>query len=63
MGRILRPSGGDSFFYSIVTRNSREQEFAHNRQLFLTEQGYSYHIEEWTPPEGYEYEMLEPEQR
>ena len=63
LGRILRPSGGDSFFYSIVTRNSREQEFAHNRQLFLTEQGYSYHIEEWTPPEGYEYEMLEPEQR
>jgi len=51
MGRILRPSGGDAFFYSLVTRNSREQEFAHNRQLFLTEQGYSYHIEEWTPSE------------
>ncbi len=49
LGRILRPSGGDSFFYSVVTRNSREQEFAHNRQLFLTEQGYSYHIEEWHP--------------
>ena len=49
LGRILRPSGGDSFFYSLVTRNSREQEFAHNRQLFLTEQGYSYHIEEWAP--------------
>lgn len=50
LGRILRPSGTDSFFYSIVTRNSREQEFAHNRQLFLTEQGYSYDIEEWAPP-------------
>ena len=49
LGRILRPSGGEAFFYSVVTRNSREQEFAHNRQLFLTEQGYSYHIEEWTP--------------
>jgi DNA excision repair protein ERCC-3 len=48
LGRILRPSGGDSYFYSVVTRNSREQEFAHNRQLFLTEQGYSYRIEEWT---------------
>ena len=47
LGRILRPSGGDSYFYSVVTRNSREQEFAHNRQLFLTEQGYSYRIEEW----------------
>jgi DNA excision repair protein ERCC-3 len=48
LGRILRPSGGDSYFYSVVTRNSREQEFAHNRQLFLTEQGYSYRIEEWS---------------
>ena len=51
LGRILRQSGSDSFFYSVVTRNSREQEFAHNRQLFLTEQGYSYRIEEWLPPE------------
>jgi DNA excision repair protein ERCC-3 len=50
LGRILRPSGGDAYFYSMVTRDSREQEFAHNRQLFLTEQGYSYHIEEWSPP-------------
>jgi DNA excision repair protein ERCC-3 len=47
LGRILRPSGKDSWFYSVVTRGSREQEFAHNRQLFLTEQGYSYAIEEW----------------
>jgi len=54
LGRILRPSGNDSFFYSLVTRNSREQEFAHNRQLFLTEQGYSYHIEEWEPEPGAE---------
>jgi DNA excision repair protein ERCC-3 len=54
LGRILRPSGGDAFFYSMVTRDSREQEFAHNRQLFLTEQGYSYHIEEWSPPLGWE---------
>ena len=50
LGRILRPSGGRACFYSVVTRNSREQEFAHNRQLFLTEQGYSYHIEDW--PQG-----------
>lgn len=49
LGRILRPSGGRACFYSVVTRNSREQEFAHNRQLFLTEQGYSYHIEDWHP--------------
>ncbi|HCP47736.1 MAG TPA: helicase [Deltaproteobacteria bacterium] len=51
LGRILRPSGGDAVFYSVVTRSSREQEFAHNRQLFLTEQGYNYLIEEWDPAE------------
>ncbi len=50
LGRILRPSGGKACFYSVVTRNSREQEFAHNRQMFLTEQGYSYHIRDWHPP-------------
>lgn len=54
LGRILRPSGGDAFFYSMVTRDSREQEFAHNRQRFLTEQGYSYRIEEWSPPSDWE---------
>lgn len=46
LGRILRPKGkGEvAHFYSLVTRNTREQEFAHHRQLFLTEQGYSYLI-------------------
>jgi DNA excision repair protein ERCC-3 len=46
LGRILRPKPGDNqaFFYSIVTAESREQEFAANRQLFLTEQGYRYYI-------------------
>ena len=49
LGRILRPSGGKCWFYSVVTHNSREQEFAHNRQLFLTEQGYTYQVREWFP--------------
>ncbi len=46
LGRILRPKqgGGSATFYSLVTRDSRDQEFAANRQLFLTEQGYSYRI-------------------
>ena len=46
LGRILRPKkkGEQATFYSIVTRESREIEFAMNRQLFLTEQGYSYDI-------------------
>jgi DNA excision repair protein ERCC-3 len=46
LGRILRPkSNGDvAHFYTLVTRDTREQDFAHHRQLFLTEQGYSYQI-------------------
>ena len=31
-------------FYTLVTRDTRELDFAHHRQLFLTEQGYSYAI-------------------
>src|SRR5437764_8118562 len=48
LGRILRPKtdGGLAYFYSIVTRDTRDQEFSANRQLFLTEQGYQYVIEE-----------------
>jgi DNA excision repair protein ERCC-3 len=47
LGRILRPKkqGEQAEFYSIVTRESRELDFAMNRQLFLTEQGYSYEIQ------------------
>jgi DNA excision repair protein ERCC-3 len=46
LGRILRPkSGGEiAHFYTLVTRDTRELDFAHHRQLFLTEQGYSYSI-------------------
>lgn len=48
LGRILRPKsdGGLAYFYSIVTRDTRDQEFSANRQLFLTEQGYRYLIED-----------------
>jgi len=46
LGRILRPKpGGEvAHFFSLVTRDTRELDFAHHRQLFLTEQGYSYTI-------------------
>lgn len=46
LGRILRPKsdGIIAHFYSLVTRDTREQEFARNRQTFLTEQGYRYTI-------------------
>lgn len=46
LGRILRPKsdGSPAFFYTLVTRETRDQEFASKRQLFLTEQGYRYEI-------------------
>jgi DNA excision repair protein ERCC-3 len=46
LGRILRPKadGQVAHFFSLVTRDTRELDFAHHRQLFLTEQGYSYNI-------------------
>ncbi len=46
LGRILRPktNGEVAHFYTLVTRDTRELDFAHHRQLFLTEQGYSYNI-------------------
>jgi DNA excision repair protein ERCC-3 len=46
LGRILRPKsdGSQARFFTLVTRDTREHEFAHNRQRFLTEQGYSYEI-------------------
>jgi len=47
LGRILRPKSsgeGDAHFYTLVTRDTRELDFAHHRQMFLTEQGYSYAI-------------------
>ena len=46
LGRILRPkaSGEVAHFYTLVTRDTRELDFSHHRQMFLTEQGYSYGI-------------------
>ena len=46
LGRILRPKadGQLAHFYTLVTKDSQDQEFGANRQLFLTEQGYQYWI-------------------
>jgi DNA excision repair protein ERCC-3 len=46
LGRILRPkkNGSAARFYSVITRDTQDQEFSAKRQLFLTEQGYSYEI-------------------
>lgn len=47
LGRILRPKPGENqaYFYSLVTRDTVEQDFALKRQLFLCEQGYEYAIQ------------------
>jgi DNA excision repair protein ERCC-3 len=44
LGRILRPKDAHARFYSLVSSHTSEQEFALKRQLFLTEQGYSYSV-------------------
>ena len=46
LGRILRPKEQDALFYTVVSADTKEQQFAVKRQLFLTEQGYRYHIED-----------------
>ena len=46
LGRILRPKvdGRTAHFYSVVTRDTLDADFAQHRQRFLAEQGYSYRI-------------------
>ena len=44
LGRILRPKERTSRFFTLITRNTVEEEFGSNRQKFLAEQGYSYKI-------------------
>lgn len=47
LGRILRPKDRNSWFYSLVSRFTDEEDFAANRHRFLAEQGYRYTIESW----------------
>jgi DNA excision repair protein ERCC-3 len=46
LGRLLRPKteGKSAHFYTIVSRDTVDAEFAANRQRFLAEQGYAYTI-------------------
>ena len=46
LGRVLRPKGDGraAHFYSIVTRDTVDSDFAQHRQRFLAEQGYAYRI-------------------
>ena len=46
LGRVLRPKKGEnkSYFFSVITSDTKEEDFSHKRQLFLTEQGYHYEL-------------------
>nr|WP_207782009.1 DNA repair helicase XPB [Phytoactinopolyspora limicola] len=46
LGRILRPKsdGRTARFYSVIARDTIDQEYAQHRQRFLAEQGYAYQI-------------------
>jgi DNA excision repair protein ERCC-3 len=44
LGRILRPKERMSRFFTLITRNTVEEDFGSNRQKFLAEQGYTYRI-------------------
>ena len=56
LGRILRPKERKSRFFTLITRNTVEEEFGSNRQKFLAEQGYSYRIVRYTGAESLEDE-------
>jgi DNA excision repair protein ERCC-3 len=46
LGRLLRPKqdGRSATFYTLVARDTVDQDYAQNRQRFLAEQGYTYDI-------------------
>jgi DNA excision repair protein ERCC-3 len=46
LGRLLRPKedGKSAHFYTVVSRDTLDQEYAQKRQRFLAEQGYAYSI-------------------
>ena len=44
LGRILRPKERTSRFFTLITRDTVEENFGANRQKFLAEQGYSYKL-------------------
>ena len=54
LGRILRPKERTSRFFTLITRNTVEEDFGSNRQKFLAEQGYSYRILRYINPQSLE---------
>lgn len=62
LGRILRPKDRVARFFTLITRNTSEEEFSANRQKFLAEQGYAYKLIRYTSPADLEQlqEVLPP---
>ena len=52
VGRLLRPKERPVSWYSLVSRDTVEQDDALRRQVFLAEQGYQYEVLDWAPSAG-----------
>jgi DNA excision repair protein ERCC-3 len=50
-GHSPNDKGRNSWFYTLVSRFTVEEDFAANRQQFLAEQGYKYSIQHWAAEE------------
>ncbi|RXT13869.1 DNA repair helicase XPB [Ammoniphilus sp. CFH 90114] len=45
LGRVLRPKEENTaYFYTLVSKGTKEEEWARKRQMFLVEQGYQYRV-------------------
>ena len=58
LGRILRPKERKARFFTLITRNTVEEEFGSNRQKFLAEQGYEYKIIRYDGKESLKEDLL-----
>lgn len=63
LGRILRPKEGISRFFTLITKNTVEEDFGSNRQKFLAEQGYSYRIIRYENEGSFDELAVQPEPR
>ena len=54
LGRILRPKKRNSWFYTLVSRYTVEEDYAGRRQQFLAEQGYKYSIQHWSAGQNWD---------
>ncbi len=58
LGRLLRPKTHKALFFTLITRNTVEEEFGTHRQKFLAEQGYDYKILRYTDSEQFMEQLI-----